>query len=491
MNTRHRWLVALLAVVALLLAACGGGTPQANEQPTAAALPATSAPAATAAPAPEPTAAPAAEPTAAPAAEPTAAPEATAEASGGAQAGGGEKIQIWVQGWEDPTGGMKKKLEAGATELGLNLELTENVEQDKVLAAIQAGNPPDLILFGGAAPDVPTMAREGLLMPLDDQIAKGGVNMDDIIPSAVSQCRYFGKLYCLPWGTDAYALFWNKDLFQEAGLDPEKPPQTLEEMAEFAKKLNKVDKDGNLGVAGFIPDFSWSHLDIYTRMFGGGFYNADGTKITLASEPVVQALEWEKQFYLIPGSEKVDRLKSGFGDYNSPQAGFYTGKVAMMVEGEWQPTFIKKFAPNLRYGVAPLPYPAAHPERKGTVVVAGTVMAIPSNVKDVDRAWKMFSWMEKSETVTDVMLNNGNLPTSKKGLVDQRFRQDTNFAVFLDLASGQNATGPVLSPIESEMGEKLGAIEESVNKGQVPDTKAELEKAQEELQPKLDEALKK
>ena len=151
-----------------------------------------------------------------------------------------------------------------------------------------------------------------------------------------------------------------------------------EEMAEFAKKLNKVDKDGNLGVAGFIPDFSWSHLDIYTRMFGGGFYNADGTKITLASEPVVQALEWEKQFYLIPGSEKVDRLKSGFGDYNSPQAGFYTGKVAMMVEGEWQPTFIKKFAPNLRYGVAPLPYPAAHPERKGTVVVAGTVMAIPT-----------------------------------------------------------------------------------------------------------------
>jgi len=385
---------------------------------------------------------------------------------------------------------MKKKLEAGAKELGLELELTENVEQDKVLAAIQAGNPPDLIVFGSADPDVPTMAREGLLLSLDDLIAKGDMSMDDIIPSSLSQCRYFGKLYCLPWGTDAYALFWNKDLFQEAGLDPEKPPQTLEEMAEDAKKLNKVDANGNLAVAGFIPDFSWSHLDIYTRMFGGGFYNTDGTKLTLASDPVVQALDWEKQFYLTPGPEKIDRLKSGFGDYNSPQAGFYTGKVAMMVEGEWQPTFIKKFAPSLRYGVAPLPYPSAHPERKGTVVVAGTVMAIPSNVKDVDRAWKMFAWMEKPETVTEVMLNNGNLPTSKQGISDPRFRQDPNFGVFLDLASGQNATGPVLSPIESEVGEAIGTIEENVNKGQVSDTKAELEKAQEDLQPKLDEALK-
>jgi multiple sugar transport system substrate-binding protein len=260
-------------------------------------------------------------------------------------------------------------------------------------------------------------------------------------------------------------------------------------MAEYAKKLNKVDNDGNLTVAGFIPDFSWSHLDHYTRMFGGGYYSNDGTKITLASDPVVQALEWEKQFYLTPGPEQVDRLKSGFGDYESPQAGFYAGKVAMMVEGEWQPTFIKKFAPNLRYGVAPIPYPAAHSERKGTALVYGTVVGIPSNVKDVDRVWKMLAWMEKPENLTDIMLNNGNLPTSKQGLVDARFREDPNFAVFMDLMNSPNATGPVYTPIQSEMSEKLGMIEENVNKGQVSDIKAELESAQTELQPKLDEAL--
>src|SRR5262249_43966501 len=164
--------------------------------------------------------------------------------------------------------------------------------------------------------------------------------------------------------------------------------------------------------------------------------------------------------------------------------------VAMMVEGEWQPTFIKKFAPNLRYGVAPIPYPASHPERKGTALVYGTVVGIASNVKDIDRAWKMFAWMEKPETVTDIMLNNGNLPTSKKGLADPRFRQDPNFAVFMDLMNSQNAVGPVYTPIQSEMGEALGTIEENVNKGQVTDVKAELKKAQTDLQLKLDEALK-
>jgi ABC-type glycerol-3-phosphate transport system substrate-binding protein len=86
----------------------------------------------------------------------------------------------------------------------------------------------------------------------------------------------------------------------------------------------------------------------------------------------------------------------------------------MMLDGEWIPAAIKDASPNLRYGVAPFPYPADHPERKGQVVLGGTVVAIPANVKDVDLAWKMLSWMEQPQTVADVMVNNGNLPTSKK-----------------------------------------------------------------------------
>ncbi len=94
-------------------------------------------------------------------------------------------------------------------------------------------------------------------------------------------------------------------MIQQAGLDPEKPPQTLDQLAEFAKKLNKTGKDGNLTQIGFIPDFEWSHTgDTYLQLFGGNFYTPDGTKITVASDPMIQALDWEKQFYVARASRK-------------------------------------------------------------------------------------------------------------------------------------------------------------------------------------------
>ncbi len=162
----------------------------------------------------------------------------------------------------------------------------------------------------------------------------------------------------------------------------------------------------------------------------------------------------------------------------------------MMLDGEWIPAAIKDASPNLRYGVAPFPYPADHPDRKGQVVLGGTVVAIPANVKDVDLAWKMLSWMEQPQNVADVMVNNGNLPTSKKAAADPRFRADPNLAIFLDLANGPNAKGYIYTPINSELNDKLGTIEEQAIRGQIDDIKGELQKAQDELQPLLDDALK-
>jgi len=60
--------------------------------------------------------------------------------------------------------------------------------------------------------------------------------LDDIFEAPLGQCKYQGYYYCLPWGTDTYALFWNKDLFEDAGLDPDRPPQTMEELVEFAQR---------------------------------------------------------------------------------------------------------------------------------------------------------------------------------------------------------------------------------------------------------------
>jgi ABC-type sugar transport system, periplasmic component len=287
-----------------------------------------------------------------------------------------------------------------------------------------------------------------------------------------------------------YALFWNKDLFEDAGLDPDKPPETIEELTEMADKLTIVEADGTVTQLGFIPNFSWSHLNLYARMFGGYWYSDDGTKVTLTSEGVINALKWEQQFYSKYGADQVLKFTSAMGGYMSPDQGFYAGKLAMMVDGEWQtgPNFISKFKPELNYGVAPFPYPKDHPERKNTNVLEGSVVMIPAGVADKEAAGKLLAWMVSPEIIAEEMIANYNLPTSKKAAEDPRFHESEKFEVFLALMADPNATTGIYTPINSEVYTAYQQIEEQVlNAGADPLPLAQ--EAEATLQAQLDEVL--
>ncbi len=71
----------------------------------------------------------------------------------------------------------------------------------------------------------------------------------------------------------------------------------MEELAEFADKLTKTDADGNLTQVGFLPDQGWDHSDLYARMFGGFWYSEDGQHVTANSQPMIDQLTWQQQFY--------------------------------------------------------------------------------------------------------------------------------------------------------------------------------------------------
>ena len=310
-------------------------------------------------------------------------------------------------------------------------------------------------------------------------------------PPPLIQCKQGDKIWCLPWGTDIYALFWNKDLFEEAGLDPEVPPKTMEELVEFADKLTIVDDSGSLTQIGFIPDFSWSHTDLYATMFGGIWFNADGTQVTLDSQPMIDALKWQQQFYNKYGADEVLKFTSAMGDYMSPDQGFYAGKIAMMVDGEWQvgPNFIPNFKPELSYGVAAFPPPAANPERANTGVVQGTVAIIPSGAKSKEESGKLLAWMMSPEILAEEMVANSNLPTSKKAAADPRFKQIKNFDVFINLMASPTSTGIVTTAITNELMEGFAQIEEQVlHAGADPEPL--LKEAQAKFAPMLEEALK-
>jgi multiple sugar transport system substrate-binding protein len=399
-----------------------------------------------------------------------------------------DTLKVWIT-WGDNPAQIQELFNRYTEATGITVEVNAPVDPDKVIAGLSGSEPPDILVTGG--PDsVGSWAREELISPLTDAIADETINLDEIFPAPLGQCEYDGVYYCLPWGTDTYALFWNKDLFEDAGLDPDTPPQTLEELVEFADKLTIVEDDGTISQIGFIPDFSWSHIEQYVRMFGGFWYSEDGTQVTLTSQPVVDALLWEQQFYTKYGVDQVLRLTSALGGYQSPDQGFYAGKIAMMLDGEWQtgPNFISLYKPELFYGVAPFPYPADNPERANTSLVQGTVAMIPAGSPNQEAAADLLAWMMTPEILADEMVANYNLPTTESSAQDPRFLENDKFVVFMDLMADPNATTGVYTAINAEIITALGQIEEQVLHAGA-DPVPLLEEAQAALQARLDETL--
>lgn len=420
--------------------------------------------------------------TQAPAAEKPAAEQPAAETA--------QTLRVWIQ-WGDNPQQIQELFNKYTAQTGVKVEVTAPIEEDKILPSLTGSNPPDiLVLSGGDA--AKSYFKEGLIDELTTAITTGKIDMADMFEAPLMQCKNAGKIVCLPWGTDAYALFWNKDLFEAAGLDPEKPPSTIEELTEYADKLTVIDSDGKIQQIGFIPNHSWGHTDLYVRLFGGFWYSDDGQKLTVNSQPMIDALTWQQKFFTKYGADKIQSFSSGFGEYGSPDAPFYAGKVAMMVEGEWQtgPNFIPKLKPELNYGVAAFPPPADHSERAGTIVNQGTVVVIPSGAKDKTSSAKLLAWMMSPDIVAEEFCFNANLPTSKKAAQDPCFKElGPKFQVFVDLMSSKNAYAVITTPIQFELNEAMGTAEEEILLTGA-DPKATLDKLQAEFEPKLAETLK-
>ena len=398
-------------------------------------------------------------------------------------------LRVWIQ-WGDNPQQIQTLFDKYTTETGIKVEVTAPIEDDKVLPALTGSNPPDiLVLSGGDA--AKSFYKESLVDELSGAIKDGNIDLDDMFAAPLSQCRQGDLIVCLPWGTDAYALFWNKDLFEAAGLDPEKPPSTMEELVEMADKLTVVGADGKFEQVGFIPDFDWSHSDLYVRNFGGFWYSDDGSQLTANSQAMIDALTWQQQFYTKYGVENLQAFRSGFGEYGSPDAPFYAGKVAMMVEGEWQvgPNFIPALKPELNYGVTAFPPPADHPERAGTIVNQGTVVVIPSGAPDKEASAKLLAWMMSPEIVAEEFCFNANLPTSKKAAEAQCFKDlGPKFQVFVDLMASPNAYPMITTPLSFELNDALGSAEEAILYTGA-DPKTTLDAVQAEFEPKFKEIM--
>ena len=425
-------------------------------------------------------------------------------------------VDVWATWGEDPDH-LQALLDRHGQASGIPVRVTTQFRSDDLLEALADPEPPDLVILSNGDL-VGAYHQQGLVEPLDGWIQATDIDLNDIYPAPLAQCKGLdGATLCLPWGCDVDALFWNKDLFAAAGLDPERPPQTMEELFEYANKLTVRDEKGELGQVGFIPDFSRPHADLYVQMFGGAIYGDGGADLTVSSQPVIDALSWQVQIYDIYAPEDVKDFVSSFTPYmtsrhamyagkrldcqhchrsspiqngKTPDAGFYQGRIAMMVSGEWQvsPNAPVREESRANYGVAPFPPPSAHPEQANTTVVQGPVVIMPAGAMDKEAAANLLAWMTSPEILAEAAYANSELPSSRTSAQDPRFQQIPNFEVFVDLMAHSNARPAVTMPISLELNEALGqAEEEMLHEG--GDPALLLKEIQAEFEPMLREAV--
>ncbi|HZW06127.1 MAG TPA: extracellular solute-binding protein, partial [Phycisphaerales bacterium] len=207
------------------------------------------------------------------------------------------------------------------------------------------------------------------------------------------------------------AMYYNKTLFREAGLDPERPPRTIEELESAHARLTRRDSDGRVIRTGFLhgePGW-WSWLWGYH--FGAAIYDEVADRATIDRPEHLAAYQWLQRTvrgFAPPGvadaeaddaaAKALDKFRQSFGNYNTPQNAFLAGKVAMEMQGPWLANMVVEFAPELDYGVAPMPCAAAAYDGRAPVALVDTdVLCIPRGAKHPEAAMKFIAFTQRQD----------------------------------------------------------------------------------------------
>ncbi len=283
--------------------------------------------------------------------------------------------------------------------------------RDKLMTSVAGGQPPHVALMDQFWP--PLMVSTGALVPIREFVDPE-VYFADYNQISLDTVTIDGEQWTMPFSMSNQILFYNKDMFREVGLDPEKPPATWDELVEYGLKLTRdVDGDGktdewginfttraNVGaVYGFIT-FLWQA--------GGQIYNDDFTAAAFNNEAAVEAVN----FWIdLAHKHKILTL-------SPPQEGFEVGRIAMQVSST---SSIAQTAAKVDFdfGVAPLP---AHKEK--VTGVGGSSMGIFRTTPEQEAAaWTFVEWMANEQNNLEWSMATGYTPLRKSVLNSPEYAQ--------------------------------------------------------------------
>lgn len=335
---------------------------------------------------------------------------------------------------------------------------------EKLATALSTDNAPDLVFQFNL--QVGLHGKNGTMRDLSDFWEKTGVDESDFVENSITALQYEGKQIMLPFHWYSTYLYWNKDLFEAAGLDPETPPKTWDEVYTMAEQLTDPSKNVygiGLPTSGAVP---WFYSIM--RSNGGEFFDTENMKSLLDDQANLDTLKWIQ-----------DIAQKGFTPANNTGADLdnvmMADQLAMYVNGPWLSTGLRDN--EINFGVTGMPAGS-----KTTIGVAEEYgFCVPKDTPDanVDAAYKYMAYWYTPEIASEWCLKNGYPPFMKSLVENEDIKNDEYVNIFSQMQDYGEVSCVGLTTGQQIQSDVLFPMVENIMAGN--DAQAELTKASDEV----------
>lgn len=320
--------------------------------------------------------------------------------------GGRGKVTLRYFRWADPseiqaTREVLRLFETRYPNIRVKLEFAPWSEYwNKLQSQIAAGEAPDVFMISGFY--FQDFARKGVLKDLAPWVQKDGLDLQDFFPIPLKVLSYQGHLYALPRDYNVVVLYYNKKLFDRAGVPYPDTTWTWEDLRRVAKALTlDLDGDGRIDQFGFLvendPEVCWGNFVLQN---GGEILDTLSGECALDRPEAVEALRflWDLIY--------TDHAAPASAQLTAQTDPFLTGRVAMRIGGSWN---LRRYhLPEIDYGITYLP--------KGKVRAAfanGTGNAIYARTQYPEAAWKLVKFFSSPEAQQKLAETGTSIPALK------------------------------------------------------------------------------
>jgi len=291
---------------------------------------------------------------------------------------------------------------------------------DKLLPSLSSGTGPDIAAMDTA--QVPQYAVKKALKPVDDYYSQSANESDKLVPAAVEGATFRGTKYSVPMNFTTLLLYWNKGMFKQAGLDPEKPPANWDEFAADAKKLTKdTNGDGKpeqygLAIADHETIAMWP---ILFWQNGGGVVSEDGKKAMLGDPATIEAAS---HWVDLVRNDKIAPIGLAGADADKL---FQSKKAAMEIVGPWMTTGFK--SAGIDFGLA---MPPAGPKAAVTLGTSvGFTVSARADQRKTEAAYQFFKFWNAKDSQIYWSVHSG-FPPNRTDITADELSENPYVAAF-------------------------------------------------------------